>query len=592
MTHTGEQCGAAPEPVRVSPQVLREYALLADGERGALVGPDGAVAWMCLPRWHSDAVFSELIGGGGAYLVAPEGHRYVWGGYYEEGSLIWRSRWVTGTGTVECREALSWPGDPNTAVLLRRIEARQGNARVRVVLDPRADWGRSGMSHLERHGCYWTAKCGPLALRWLGGEQAQVREGRLECVLELPEGAHHDLVLELSATTLDDEPPEPSTAWDTTATAWAREVPELDGVVGQRDARHAYAVMRGLTSSSGGMVAAATTSLPERAYAERNFDYRYVWIRDQCFAGLAVAAAGAHPLLADAVAFTTERVLADGPGLRPAYRVDGGPVPAERSLPHLAGYPGGVDRIGNWVGAKFQLDTFGQILQLLAAAARCDQLDLRHWRAAETCVAAIELRAGEPDQGIWELGDERWAHSRLCCVAGLRAIARVAPRAQAAEWAALADSMLAEVAAECTHPTGRWQRSPTDERVDAALLLPGIRGATPAGDPRHVATLAAVRDELTVDGFVYRFRHDQRALSEAEGAFLLCGFLTALAYAQQGDGVSALRAFERNRTACGPPALLSEEYDVVQHQLRGNLPQAFVHAALLESACRLAEHVT
>jgi GH15 family glucan-1,4-alpha-glucosidase len=576
--------------VRISPQVLREYALLADGERGALIGPHGAVVWMCLPRWDSDAVFSELVGGGGAYLVAPDGHRFVWGGHYEEGTLIWRSRWVTETGIVECREALSWTGDPNTAVLLRRIEALRGAARVRVVLDPRADWGRSGMSHLERHGGHWTATCGPLALRWLGGEQAEVREGRLECVLELAEGARHDLLLELSTGALDDAPPLPSTAWDATAAAWARDVPELNGVIGQRDARHAYAVLRGLTSASGGMVAAATTSLPERAGTGRNYDYRYVWIRDQCFAGLAVAAAGAYPLLDDAVSFTTARVLADGPALRPAYRVDGGPVPAERSLPHLAGYPGGVDRVGNWVGEKFQLDTFGQILQLLAAAERCGRLDLEHWHAAETCVAAIEKHRREPDQGIWELGDGRWAHSRLACVAGLRAIAGVAPQAQAASWTALADSVLADVAADCTHPSGRWQRCPTDDRVDAALLLPAIRGAVAPDDPRHLATLAAVRDELTVDGFVYRYRHDDRPLSEAEGAFLLCGVLTALAYAQQGDAVSALRAFERNRTACGPPALLSEEYDIVQHQLRGNLPQAFVHAALLESACWLREH--
>jgi alpha,alpha-trehalase len=226
---------------------------------------------------------------------------------------------------------------------------------------------------------------------------------------------------------------------------------------------------------------------------------------------------------------------------------------------------------------------------LFTAAARHDRLDLRHWRAVQACVAAIEQRWCEPDQGIWEEHNDRWTHSRLTCVAGLRAIARVAPAARAARWIALADTILADVAADSTHPTGRWQRSPTDGRVDTALLMPVIRGATPADDPRHLATLRAVRTELTEDGFVYRFRHDQRPLYQAEGAFLLCGFITVLAEAQQGDEVAAVRAFERNRTACGPPGLLSEEYDVVQHQLRGNLPQAFVHALLLESACRLAE---
>lgn len=579
---------AADDPV---PQVLREYALIADGERGALIGPRGEVAWMCAPYWDSDAVFSALIGGGGSYLVAPDEHRFVWGGHYEEGSLIWRSRWVGGSGAIECREALSLPGDRNTAVLLRRVIAREGPARVRVVLDPRAGFGQQPLREIECDDGCWTGRCGPLRLRWSGAPHARERDGRLECVLELAEGAQHDLVLELGAEALSPQPAAPGPAWEATETGWQRAVPRLGPVVGRRDARHAYAVLRGLTSCTGGMVAAATTSLPERAQAGRNYDYRYVWIRDQCFAGQAVAADGAHPLLDDAVNFVADRILDDGARLRPAYRVDGGPVPAQRSLPRLAGYPGGTDRIGNWVGEKFQLDAFGEALLLFAAAARHDRLDLHHWRAVQTCVGAIEDRWREPDQGVWEQHDEHWAHSRLTCVAGLRAIARsAAPQVQAAPWTALADKLLADVGGDCVHPGGRWQRSPGDDRVDAALLLPAIRGGTPADDPRHLATLAAVREELTEDGFVYRFRQDHRPLHEAEGAFLFCGFVTALAEIQQGNQVAALRAFERNRTACGPPALLSEEYDVVQRQLRGNLPQGFVHAVLLESACRLAGH--
>ena len=137
------------------------------------------------------------------------------------------------------------------------------------------------------------------------------------------------------------------------------------------------------------------------------------------------------------------------------------------------------------------------------------------------------------------------------------------------------------------HPTGRWQRADDDERVDTALLLPPVRGAIPAEDPRTVATLQAVRSELASDGYVYRFRHDARPLGHAEGAFLLCGFIMALAEHQQGDAVAAARWFERNRAACGPPGLYAEEYDIAQRQLRGNLPQAFVHAMMLETSIRL-----
>jgi alpha,alpha-trehalase len=570
------------------PHVLREYALLADGERGALVGPRGDVAWMCAPRWHSDAAFSTLIGGGGCYAVTPADPRFVWGGYYEDGSLIWRSRWITSEGVIECREALAYPGDSGTAVLLRRVEAKDTPARVRVQLDVRAGFGRHKMSHL-RHGTAWTGRTGPLYLRWSGGQAATVSpDGRLELMLTIAPGECHDLVLELSDRPLPAGPVAADAAWDATEAAWARELPAFGDSLAPRASRHSYAVLAGLTSGSGAMVAAATMSLPERAEAGRNYDYRYAWIRDQCYAGQAVAADGPHRLLDDAVSFVAGRLLDDGPGLKPAYTVTGGAVPDEHTLSGLAGYPGGSDKVGNWVNKQFQLDAFGEALLLFAAAARHDHLDSWQWQAAETAVAAIKARRNDPDAGVWELTDKRWAHSRLMCVAGLRAIAGAAATKQAGEWEALADSILAGVSRDCLHPTGRWQRAADDDRTDGALLLPAIRGATTADDPRARATLRAVEEDLVRDGYLYRFRHDQRPLHEAEGAFVLCGFLMALALHQQGREREALGWFERNHAACGPPALLTEEFDVIQRQLRGNIPQAFVHALLLESAARLA----
>ena len=571
------------------PHVLRDYALLADGERGALVGPRGDIAWMCAPQWHDDGVFSSLIGGSGCYAVTPAEPRFVWGGYYEDGSLIWRSRWITTEGVIECREALAYPADPRTAVLLRRVEARDTPARVRVLLDPRAGFGRHAMTRLKREDTIWTARSGPLHLRWSGGGQAGERDGGgLELIVDLAPGEHHDLVLEISGDALAGDPvPAPQT-WEATRSAWAATVPELGASLAPRASQHSYAVLAGLTSSGGGMVAAATMSLPERAKAGRNYDYRYVWIRDQCYTGQAVAADGPHRLLDDAVGFVASRILDDGPEVKPAYTINGGPVPDEHTLSQLAGYPGGSDKAGNWVNQQFQLDALGEALLLFAAAARHDHLDTSHWRAAEAAVAAIKARQSDPDAGVWELDNRRWTHSRLICVAGLRAIASAgAAGRQAGDWEALADAILADAAHDCLHASGRWQRAPGDQRTDAALLLPAIRGATSAADPRAVATLEAVQSELARDGYLYRFRHDQRPLHEAEGAFVLCGFLMALALQQQGREKEAVGWFERNRAACGPPGLLTEEFDVVQRQLRGNIPQAFVHALLFESAARL-----
>jgi alpha,alpha-trehalase len=585
--------GVAMTTADITPRVLREYAVIADGERGALIGPDGAVAWLCVPRWDSPAAFGGLLGAPGRYSVAPADPWHVWGGYYENGTLIWRSRWV-GDSRIECREALAMPADARRAVMLRRIVAVDGPAKVTVSLDVRGGYGRRRMTDLKRAGGCWTGRSGATRFRWSGAARARLSDGELRMTVTLAAGESHDLVLELADQELPGQPPDADLAWSATEEAWSNVVPACDDLIAVADARHAYAVLRGLTSGSGAMVAAATTSLPERMEAGRNYDYRYAWIRDQCYAGLAVAAHGPHPLLAGAIRFVAERVLADGPDLMPAYTVGGQAIPDSRSL-RLRGYPGGPPRAGNLVRGQFQLDAPGEILTLLAAGARHDMLGADDWRAAETAADVIAKRWAEPDAGIWELDDRRWAHSRLVCVPGLRAIAAVAAdgppgshgHRQAGRWSALADSILASLR-DCVHPTGRWQRAPDDERVDASLLLPVIRGALAPDDPRNLATAEAVRRELTDDGFAYRFRHDARPLHKSEGAFLLCGFWMAMLEHSYGNPVTAARWFERNRAACGPAALYTEEYDVHQRQLRGNLPQAFVHAGMLECAVMLS----
>jgi hypothetical protein len=574
------------DPERPAPHVLNQYAFLADGERGILVGPDGDFVWMCFPRWADAGIFSALIGGGGDYSVRPDG-RYVWGGYYEPRSLIWRSRWVTeDNAIVECREALALPTRANRAVIVRRVVASAGTARVVVGLSPRADFGREAIRDLscDDTGC-WSCRTGAVHVRWWGGGDARPSAGdALTLELVLDEGAHHDLVLALALGEDDLEMPDPDTAWSGTEAAWHERVPTLELERAERDARHAYAVLSGLTSETGGMAAAATMSLPERARAGRNYDYRYAWIRDQCISGQAIAKLGPHPLLDSAVSFVRDRLLEHGPELRPAYTTTGERVPDQEEL-DLPGYPGGTVVSGNQVNEQFQLDAFGESLLLFSEASRLDRLDADGWRAAQTAAESIAARWTEPDSGIWELEPDEWTHSRLICAAGLRAISARAPGGEeAAKWLALADAILADTSARSLHPSGRWQRSPGDARLDAALLLPALRGAVPADDPRTLATLHAYLRELTEDGYAYRFRPDARPLGESEGAFLLCGFVLSLACAQQGDGIAAVRWFERNRAGCGPPGLLAEEFDVAQRQLRGNLPQAFVHALLLECA--------
>ena len=181
------------------PRVLREYALVADGERGAVIGPDGSIAWLCVPRWDSPAAFSGLLGGAGRYQVAPADPWHVWGGYYENGTMIWHSRWVSDS-RIECREALAMPADPHRAVLLRRIAAVDGPAKVTVFLDLRAGFGHDQMSEVTRHGAakhgdakhgdarhgdVWTGRSGALRFRWTGAGKARHVAGGLAMTVEL-----------------------------------------------------------------------------------------------------------------------------------------------------------------------------------------------------------------------------------------------------------------------------------------------------------------------------------------------------------------------------------------------------------------------
>jgi GH15 family glucan-1,4-alpha-glucosidase len=401
----------------------------------------------------------------------------------------------------------------------------------------------------------------------------------------LSAGERRDLVLEVGEH-LPEPPMRAEVAWTATEDAWRERVPTLATSVAPRDARHAYAVLCGLTSHGNGMVAAATTSLPENVGGRRDYDYRYTWIRDQCFAGLADAAAGGTSLLQPALDFVTERILADGPGLRPVYTAYGGMMPDEEEL-DLPGYPGGRTVIGNRAHQQFQLDVFGASLLLLAAGERVGLLHSDGRTAANIAKQAIADRWQETDAGIWEMDARWWTHSRLIGVAGLRTMAKEHGPAEAARYVEIADTMMAETTRRSLHPAGYWRQHPDTDGTDAALLMPAVRGALTPDDPRTVATLHQVLDDLTEDGYAYRFRHGDRPLGEREGSFLLCGFVISLAHAALGDRVEAFRWFERNRAAAGSPGLFAEEFDVQQRQLRGNLPQSFVHALMLETSVTL-----
>ena len=311
----------------------------------------------------------------GIFAITPV-EPSVWGGYYEPGTLIWRNRWTTTSTRVECRDALALPANEHRTIVLRTIEAIEQAVTLRLVLDLRAEFGAQPMHGLHRdNNGVWTATSGDLWARLTGAGDADVRDGKLVAQITVPAGGHHHLMLELS-----DRPliltADPETTWTETHAAWQAAVPDLGDSLAPADARHSYAVLHGLTTPGGGMVAAATLGLPERAEQGRNYDYRYVWLRDQTYAGIACGVSEPLPLFHDAVALVTARMNEHGPDIAPAYRVDGTTLPHESTL-DLSGYPGGADVVGNWVNNQHQLDALGEILQLLGTALAFDVLD-RH----------------------------------------------------------------------------------------------------------------------------------------------------------------------------------------------------------------------
>ena len=301
------------------------------------------------------------------------------------------------------------------------------------------------------------------------------------------------------------------------------------------------------------MVAAATTSLPERSEAGRNYDYRYVWIRDQCYAGQAAAVAGSIDLLDAAVAFVGDRLRADGARMVPAYTTRGDAVPGQRARTSPPGYPGADLLTGNWVNRQFQLDAFGEALLLLAAAAAQDRLDLDGWQAVEA--------AGHRDRGPLDRTGRRHLGTRQPPVdpfpAHLRRRAADHRRARPArpgrplEQPRRRGPRRHRAHPVCTRTATGNARSTTPGSTRRCSSRPSA-ARSPSTTPERVATRHAVLDQLQDELYVYRFRHDQRPLADAEGAFTLCGFIAALDAHHAGHPVTAARLFERNRASCGP----------------------------------------
>jgi GH15 family glucan-1,4-alpha-glucosidase len=596
---------------------IADHALLSDRHSCALVTTRGSVDWLAFPRFDSPSVFGRLLGAeAGHWQVAPTG-AFTSSRRYLDRTLVLETTFTTGTGTIVLTEAMAL-GPDNSGhrlgvdaphLLVRKIACTSGEVDVAVDYQPRPEYGLvvpllanvdGGVT--ARGGAEWLV---------LTTDRLTIDGPRAHGRRTLREG--DEVFVGLHRSTLEQTPAhvwsqaELAGALDRTVSAWqswsalhqAYDGPWADLV------HHSGIVLQGLSfQPSGAIVAAATTSLPEGIGGERNWDYRYSWVRDSSFTMEALWVAACPDEADDFFAFMTTAAASSvgpGTGLQIMFGVGGEHDLSERELPHLEGWKGSRPvRVGNGAWDQQQIDVYGE---LLGAAHRLrDQIahiddDTKRFLVA--CADAAATHWVEQDQGIWEVrGDaQHFLYSKVMCWVALdRAIAladQIGAGDKVDAWQATRDEIWQTVVRDgWSDEANSFTQYVGTAALDASNLMMAIVGFLPADNPRMLATIDAVAERLTDErGLVYRYRTEGGVdgLAGEEGTFLLCTFWLAQALAMSGQVERARAVFERAIAFVNDVGLLAEEIDEETGELLGNFPQAFSHIGLVNAAWAISE---
>jgi GH15 family glucan-1,4-alpha-glucosidase len=587
------------------PLPLEDYALLGDTHTAALVGRDGSVDWLCLPRFDSDACFAALLGGPehGRWLLAPAGDHPPAHRRYRGDSLVLETEFTTPEGVVRVIDCMPVGGD--RVDLVRRVEGVSGRVPMRTELVLRfgfgqtEPWLRTDQGRLVAIAGPYTAYVdGPLSLD-------DVRDGTVARRFEVAAGEAVDFHLAWSRLGQPAEPPPDGAAAVDLTQRWWQEWADRCRYHGPyRDAvLRSLLTLKALTyAPTGGIVAAPTSSLPEQLGGVRNWDYRFCWIRDATFTLLALLEAGYTD---EAVAWREWllRAVAGRPEqMQIMYGVRGERRLTEVEVDWLPGYEGSAPvRIGNAAAEQFQLDVYGELMDALHHA-RLHGLppDEDAWRVQRELMDFLESHWRDPDEGIWEVRGPRrdFTHSKVMAwVAAdraVRAVTRFGLDGPVDRWRRLRAEIFDEVCAKGYDAERQtFTQYYGSDTLDAALLMIPSVGFLPADDPRVRGTVAAIERELCTDGFVQRYTQTADTahvdgLPPGEGAFLTCTFWLADAHALAGDTDRAREVFERVVGLRNDVGLLAEEYDVARRRMVGNFPQALSHLQLVDTAHNLA----
>jgi GH15 family glucan-1,4-alpha-glucosidase len=588
------------------PAPIEDYALVGDRHTAALVGRDGSIDWLCLPRFDSPACFASLLGDerNGRWLLGPVDEAEVTRRYLGDSSLL-ETTFTTDTGTVTLLDVM--PTGDGRADVVRRITGVSGSMRMRHEWIVRCDYGlvRPWVRRAELAGEeVIVAIAGPDQLMLRGPRLPHAVDGRHLGELTVHEGE----VLTFSMTWFPSwrELPEPI-GWDDPIEATRAEQEQWAGSCNP-DLPHVDLVARSLVTlrmmtlvETGGIVAAPTTSLPEDFGGERNWDYRYCWLRDAALTLESLLAAGFTEEAREWRGWLLRAVAGDPQDMQIMYAVDGGRQLPERELDHLPGYAGSRPvRVGNGAVSQRQADVLGEVMIALHQARQAGIAEDRHtWSLQRTLVDGLASHWDQPDHGLWEIRGplQHFTHSRVMVwVAFDRAVRAVEEHGLPGpvdRWRTLRDEVHAEVLVKGFDTArGTFTQHYDTLEVDASLLMIPLVGFLPPDDERVVGTIAAVEEDLMRDGLLLRYRTQSGVdgLRGDEHPFLACSFWLVSAYAACGRLEAAHALMDRLCALPNDVGLLAEQYDVAGQRMAGNFPQAFSHLALVQAALRLHHH--
>jgi alpha,alpha-trehalase len=610
------QSAAAPSPF----PPIADYAFLSNCHTGALVAPDGAIDWLCVPSFDSPSIFGSVLDReAGAFRFGPFAITHPTARAYEPGTNVLVTTWKTPSGWVVVRDALTiGPRDHEDTItphtrppadddadhrLVRTVECIDGSVEIELVCEPVFDYGREAavwnLVGEDRHAADASGAGRTVRLvsdLALGIEANRVRGrhvlqagDRAYCALSWSEGF---------AAPGDAE--EAHARIEATTRYWRRwlsqaRIPDHEW----RDPlqRSALAI-KGLTyMPTGATVAALTTSLPETPGGERNWDYRYTWMRDTTFTLQALHYLNLEWEADEFMQFVADVEPTEDGSLQIMYGIDGRRDLTESTRDDLSGYAGARPvRIGNGAFDQRQNDVFGAVLDsILLHTRRSKRLPRRLWPIVESQAECATQVWKNPDQGIWEARGkpQHYVSSKLMCWVALDRAAKIAEiRGDAeltAKWGETAAEIKADILEHGVTANGVLRQHYETDSLDASTLLAAIFGFLPATDERLVASVEAIARDLTENGFVLRYRTDETddGLSGKEGTFLICSFWLVSALAIVGERQQARDLLERLLRIASPLGLYAEEFDVETARHLGNFPQAFSHLALIEAAARI-----